>query len=95
MAHTPYRELAQRVKGAEMKVKPGDLYTHWRDPSQHYRVIRVGINEASEELVVVYEQLVEPKPVVWVRSLRGPDGWLTPVIHKGAEIPRFQRVTEA
>ena len=92
MAHTSYRELAQRVKGAEMKVRPGSVWHHWRDPQQHYRVIRVGIDEATEDLVVVYEMLVETKPVVWVRRLRGPDGWLTPVTNKGTEVPRFQRV---
>ena len=92
MAHISYQELARRVKSAEMKVKPGAIYCHWKHPEQHYRVIRVGIDEATEELVVVYEMLVEPKPVVWVRRLRGKDGWLTPVEHDGREIPRFQPV---
>ena len=91
MGHTPYQELARRVQGAEAKVKPGSLWYHWRNPDQQYRVIRVGVDESTEELVVVYEQLVEPKPVVWVRRLRGKDGWLTPVLNDGAEVPRFQR----
>ncbi len=92
MAHTPYPELANRIQGAEMKVVPGSLYYHWRNPDQHYRVVRVGIDEATEELVVVYELLVKPKPVVWVRPLRGKDGWLTPVMNNGLESPRFQPV---
>jgi hypothetical protein len=92
MAHIPYQELAKRVQGAEVKVKPGSLWHHWRDPEQRYRVIRVGLDEATETLVVVYEMLVEPQPVVWVRPLRGPTGWLTPVSHKGAEVARFQPV---
>ena len=95
MGHTPWQELANRIRGAEVKVKPGSLWHHWRDPDQLYRVVRVGIDEASEDLIVVYEMLVEPKPVVWARSLRGADGWLTPVQHNGAEIPRFERVANS
>ena len=95
MAHTPHQELANRIQGAEMKVVPGSLYYHWHNPDQHYRVIRVGIDEATEELVVVYELLVKPKPVVWVRRLRGEDGWLTPVMQDGIEIPRFQAIKDA
>lgn len=95
MAHMPYYELAKRVQGAEVKIKPGSRWHHWRNPDQHYRIVRVGVDEATEQLVVVYEMLVEPKPVVWVRPLRGKDGWLTPVEQGGTEIARFQRVKEA
>jgi hypothetical protein len=93
MGHASVKELAVRISGAEFKIKPGSLWYHWKNPEQHYRVIRVGIDEATEELIVVYEMLVEPKPVVWVRPLRGKDGWLTPVKHNGAEISRFQKIS--
>jgi len=91
MAHTSHIELAKRVAGARMKVKVGELYYHWRNPAKHYRVINVGINEADEQIVVVYELLIDPV-TVWVRPLRGTDGWLTPVEQDGREIPRFSRV---
>ena len=89
----PYAELAKRVQGAEVKLQPGSLWYHWRDPDQHYQVVRVGIDEATEQLVVVYEMLFESKTIVWIRPLRGPEGWLTPIKHDGVEIPRFQRVS--
>ncbi|MDF2460882.1 MAG: hypothetical protein K0S68_285 [Candidatus Saccharibacteria bacterium] len=92
MAHTSYRELAGRAAAASVKVKVGQLYHHWRDPETRYKVLNIAINEADEQILVVYE-LQADKPVVWVRPLRGPDGWLTPVEHQGREIPRFVKVS--
>lgn len=91
MAHLSHIELASRVAAARTKVKVGELYYHWRNPDQHYRVLNVGINEADEQIVVIYE-LQTDQPVVWVRPLRGKDGWLTPVMQNSREIPRFSRV---
>lgn len=93
MAHTSYLELAGRVKAARMKVKVGGLYHHWRNPDVSYRVLAVGVNEADEQIVVVYE-LQADQPVAWVRPLRGPGGWLEPVEHEGRTIPRFQLVKD-
>ncbi len=92
MTHTSYADLATRVKGAEVKVKVGSIYSHWRNPQQHYRVLAVGYTEWDENMVVVYQQIDHPQPLVWIRPLRGKDGWLTPVAHEGTEIPRFQLV---
>jgi hypothetical protein len=91
MAHTSYRELAGRAAAARVKVKVGQLYHHWRDPDTHYKVLAVAFSEADEQLVVVYE-LQSDAPVIWVRPLRGPDGWLTPAEHQGREVPRFVKV---
>jgi hypothetical protein len=91
MAHTSHIELAGRTAAAQTEVKVGELYYHWRNPGQHYSVLNVGVNEADEQIVVVYE-LQADKPIVWVRPLRGEDGWLTPVMQDDQEIPRFNRV---
>jgi hypothetical protein len=92
MAHTPHVDLAKRVQGAQVKVKVGSIYYHWRNPGQHYEVLAVGYTEWDENMVVVYKQINHPQPLVWVRRLRGEDGWLTPVEHNGIETPRFQAV---
>jgi hypothetical protein len=92
MTRTSHQELANRVQGAEVKVVPGAVYYHWRNPQQHYRVLSIGYTEWDETMVVIYQQINHPQALVWVRRLRGEDGWLTPVLQNGIDIPRFQAV---
>lgn len=94
MHKTSHEELNMRLEAARQKVRVGDVYYHFKNPQQHYRVVALGFCEWDESVVVIYEQIGVEKPLTWVRRLEGEGGWLTPVTKEdGTSISRFIRVS--
>lgn len=88
MSHTLLEEVTTRRKDAQQQVEVGAIYSHYRNPKLQYKVIDIGIQEATEKACVIYKALYADE-VVWVRDL---DVWLEPVEHEGKKVPRFQKV---
>ena len=58
--------LRQLIAVAEQKVPPGSIWEHYKTPGSQYRVLCIGLIEASEEASVVYS---EGEGLNWVRPL--------------------------
>lgn len=85
--HTGLDVLAERLAQAKQQVQVGGRYQHYRGGT--YRVLELGFDEATEELVVVYAMEYGPG-LVAVRRL---ESWLETVKINGRAAPRFNRIT--
>lgn len=88
MGHAAQEELLAKVTEAKKQVEEEALYFHYRNPSQHYKVLYVGLLEATEEPCVVYRALYGDQ-LVWARAL---SVWLDLVDTPQGKVPRFQKV---
>jgi hypothetical protein len=53
-----------------MEVKPGQIYTHFKNPDHRYRVLHLAKDSETMEDLVVYEALYdEAVSKIWVRPL--------------------------
>jgi len=84
MAQQP---LAIRIKGAEVLVQVGGVYCHYKDPHKRYRVLGIGLLEATQEPCVIY-QAEYGDQLVWVRAL---SVWLERVQTEQGMVPRFRQ----
>jgi hypothetical protein len=87
MAHIPQAELAQMISEATKKVKTGELYAHYKNADNHYKVLGFVIIEATDEVGVMYQAQFGEK-VTFVRPL---SSWLDKVEVNGQFVPRFSR----
>ena len=88
MAHTPEAILAEELKKAAELVTVGARYAHYRHPDQAYRILAIGLLEASEEPAIVY-QAEYGEQLTFIRPLAS---WLESVDDEGALKPRFSRI---
>ena len=91
MAHTEKSLLQQKLNQAETQVTINTKYRHTKTGGE-YLVLRLGINERTEEVSVIYQELSHPEKIIWIRSLEGEDGWLTPTEINGELVPRFTKI---
>lgn len=62
---------------SKIPITPGKKYCHYKSSDKHYQVISLGLEEATEEPVVIYralygEQLVWTRKVsVWLETVNG------------------------
>jgi hypothetical protein len=83
-----YREtidLLEQLSLAKKEVEVGSFYVHYRAKDKKYKVIGLGLLEASEEPAVIYER----EGVVWIRAI---SSWLDKVECEGEMVSRFQKV---
>lgn len=90
MAHKEQVELAAEVNEAKLKIEVGAKYFHYKHSDLFYKVLAVGIIEATEEPCVVYEAEYGER-LVWVRPL---EDFLAKVkLEDGTEVDRFTKVS--
>lgn len=77
--------LLKIVNDAKKLVKIGGKYCHYKSNDKLYLVLHVGIREADEKPVVVYQALYGDQ-LVWVRDL---DVWNEKVMINEKEVSRF------
>jgi len=86
MAHKSQNNLEEKLQKAGELVKVGGLYFHYKNPENLYKVVGLGIQEATDKICVMYQAQYNKK-LVFVRDL---DNWLA----KPQEgIDRFELVT--
>lgn len=88
MARATLQELETKQKQAKELVEAGTIYYHYRDANLKYQVIEVGIQEATEDVCVVYKSLYGDG-VIWIRNL---NSWLGEVEHDGQMVKRFKKL---
>lgn len=91
MSHTDRCILQQKLNQAKNQITIGARYRHTKTGGQ-YLVINIGINEKTEEISVIYQELNHPESFIWIRSLAGQDGWLTPTEINDRLVPRFTKI---
>ncbi len=72
MDHKTHQQLEQELSEGAAKVQIDGIYTHYKNPEQKYRVVGLGIQEASDEICVLYQPLQNNK-ITFVRDLKN---WL-------------------
>lgn len=87
MPHKSYQAILDELKAAEMLVKVGGTYSHYKNASHLVKVVALGIQEATDRLCVIYRDAANPR-LAFVRDL---DIWLEEPV-KGT--PRFRLVGE-
>ena len=90
--HLSEKELLAQLEQARKEVVVGDLYAHYRDLKNPYRVIDLAILEATQEPSVLYRKENASSAlssIVWVRPL---SSWLEKVNFEGTMTPRFQKI---
>lgn len=80
--------LQNKLTSAQSSVRVGDVYSHYKHPERHYKIIALAFLESSEEMCVVYKSLYEPH-FSWIRPL---SNFLESVMVDGKSIPRFRLI---
>jgi hypothetical protein len=86
MAHIPQGELNQKLQQAARDVVVGATYGHYKYPDRTYQVLHLAIQEATEQVCVIYQDASHPDAPIFVRDL---DSWLEIVPWQGRLVPRF------
>lgn len=89
MNHTSIEELVKKQKGAQSNVEIDATYAHYRNADLKYKVIAIGLQEATEKVCVIYQALYGDK-LTWVRDL---DSWLSEVDLQGKKVARFKKIS--
>lgn len=90
MSHLDPDILQEALIKAEKLVQIGNLYSHYKNPLNLYKVIALGIQEATDKVCVIY-QAENDKGLIFVRDL---DNWLENILVEGKNIKRFKLVTK-
>ena len=91
MAHTERIVFEEKLADALKVVCPGQKWRHTKSGGE-YTIVSVGINEATEEIVVVYKELSHEPPITWIRTFDTGDGWIEPTEIGGKPAARFTRM---
>lgn len=84
--HKPEEVLLAELTAAAKQVEVGAIYRHYKQ--QDYTVLKLAINEADNQITVVY-QARYGKGLVFLRPLTS---WLEIVEYEGKTTPRFTKV---
>ena len=72
--HIPESELLKRFNDAQKLVRVGGKYFHYKNPDQFYIVLNLAIDEATENVSVIYQAQYRKK-IIFIRTL---ESFLTP-----------------
>lgn len=84
------KELLSLLNDARTKIDVGGIYQHYKDASHHYVVDDLVINEADDEVYVIYEGLYEE--LQGIKFSRPLESFLEEVELEGKNVQRFSLV---
>lgn len=85
-----HEEIEQELDTAKKLVKIGGIYSHFKNPQNHYEVIDLAMQEATEKVCVIYRALYG-KHLLFVRDL---DIWLKQPEMDGKNVSRFTLIED-
>ena len=85
-SHTSHAKLNSNIKSATTSAIINAKYRHYKFPDRIYKVLLLGIQEASEKVCVVYQDIAHPDAPPFVRDL---DSWSETVVWEGKVVKRF------
>jgi hypothetical protein len=86
--HKSSDELKRELAAARQQVKVGGIYAHYKQPANTYKVLDVAVEEATDEVCVIYQAQYGDK-LVFTRPLKS---WLESVDKDGARVERFSQI---
>ena len=101
MSHTTFEELNEKIIKWQKEIPVGSRWIHFKDEKSErpYRVMNLALEEASEEVVVVYRREDRPEnftrreaPLIWTRPVEGQKGWLSELEINGTKVKRFRKI---
>jgi hypothetical protein len=87
MPHKSRHDIERELAAAKKQVEIGSVYSHYKNPEHLVKVTAIGIQEATDKLCVIYQDVANEN-LVFVRDL---DVWLEKPL-KGT--PRFKLVAD-
>lgn len=87
MAHLNQHILSAKINQIEQNIEVGGLYYHYKNPNVAYHVIAIGVQEADEQLCVIYQN--RETNCIWVRNV---SSWFEKVQLNGNVISRFKKI---
>ena len=91
-SHQNHEALNKLLFDASKHVNVGSAYRHYKYPNRKYKVIMLAIQEDSQQVCVVYQDVARIDAPPFVRNL---DSWLESVEWEGLIVPRFTRIDES
>jgi hypothetical protein len=88
MTHISHSELNQSIEDARKLVELGAIYKHYKYPERDYKVLGFAIQEATQKVAIIYQDVSKPDSPQFCRDLYS---WLENVEWKGEIIPRFRK----
>lgn len=86
--HRGLASLKSELVRLGQTVRVGDEYAHYAHPGRRYRIISIGVLEASQELCVIYQAISKPD-LVWVRPVAN---FLEEIQTPAGKVPRFSKI---
>lgn len=88
--HKSGEQLREEMTAAMELVKVGEIYSHYKNPDDHYQIKGFCVTEADDTVCVLYEPLYERlKGISFARPVKS----FTETIEKdGVETKRFLKV---
>ncbi len=83
--HEAQNVLSDKLKRAATEVRIGGIYSHYKRPTETYRVVNLAVTESDDEVCVVYEAQYGER-LMFVRPLTS---WLDTVERDGVPVDRF------
>lgn len=87
--HKNHQQFHQELAKAGELVKVGEVYAHFKNPKNSYKVLELAILEATDEVCVIYQARYDEK-LIFVRPL---SSWLETSEWEGKKVARFQIVS--
>ncbi len=91
-SHQNHEALNKLLFDASKNVVVGATYRHYKYPKRKYKVLMLAIQEDSQKVCVVYQDVARTDAPPFVRNL---DSWLESVEWDGETISRFMRIDES
>lgn len=91
-SHQNHEALNKTLFDASKHVTVGAVYRHYKYPKRKYKVVMLAIQEDSQQVGVIYQDVARTDAPPFVRNL---DSWLESVERDGETVPRFTRIDES
>jgi len=85
-SHQSHESLSKILIDASKNVLVGGIYRHYKYPDRVYKVLMLAVQEATEKICVIYQDIAHPDAPPFVRDL---DSWVEHVEWEGEQVPRF------
>jgi len=76
----------------ERKIKPGQIWSHYKKPDHHYEIVCIGRHSETLEEMVVYKILYKSETGMGDYWIRPKNIFLEKITKDGKEIERFSLV---
>ncbi len=83
--------LLTKLQQAKNQIEIGTKYQHTKTKGE-YLVLNLVIQEDTEEIRVIYQEINHQPAIIWSRSFDGPNGWIIPTEINGKMVPRFTKI---